>query len=179
MVTKWPNPGSQAPAPVPKAMTPNPSAPLSLPLALMVGGSVQNLNSGVWGRQIPTPSLLSHRALVAVTQDCPGPYVLHACMHACSENRRSTRDKIQTSVKMPPVLVVPPSALLCHAAGQYQRFVSQGQQKEWEHSKLEGPCPLEGGGQPGVNEGPEFPENRELDFYVKPSDFSMLATKSN
>lgn len=29
-----------------------------------------------------------------------------------------------------------------------------------------------------ADEGPEFPENRKLGLYVKPLDFSMLATKS-
>lgn len=36
-----------------------------------------------------------------------------------------------------------------------------------------------GGAQAGVNEGPEFPENRNLDLCVKPPDILMLATKSN
>lgn len=79
-------------------------------------------------------------------------------------------------MKTPPVLVVPRPALVCRVIGQYQRFTSQ---KEWEPGKLEGPCPLEGGGQLGVDESPEFPENRKLELYVKPPDFSTSATKSN
>lgn len=41
------------------------------------------------------------------------------------------------------------------------------------------PTPFGRTGQPGVDEGSEFPENQSLDLYVKPPDFSVLATKSN
>lgn len=132
--------------------------------------------SRIRGSNPSSVTSVTYTAMVALPCDCSKPPVLHSP----SGDHNSSCCKIQNSVQLLPA---PWGHTLCLDVSQQGSKIKVCEPGDYRMGGNQSNCRVhalwKGRGQPGVDVGPEIPENWNLNLYVMPPNFSVLAIKSN